>query len=709
MIQEFNNFFENRANVKLIQKFKEKQKENVFFGIIEISTSKENLIFDVEIPSTFPFGKVDNTCITFMCKKLLGYPHINYDGSVCIHSESSSDTEQRLKNEILCLEEWIEKFYIKEEKEEHYYYLQIPHEKDCISLLFSDLPLHYFKTHIQSYGYTEFSYIQNNKFMILQSVDGQNLFWSERIKKVPKIKTIWLFLNKEPIFNKKQVPTSWEQFHKILSYSQINFIYSAYYRLEMFKKNPLGHFYLLLGYEIKSKPHWEFIKLQIKKFPIRNNYNKREKINNYTLLDVPILWQKTYNVSYERFFGRGKLSNKITESKVLIIGIGAIGSQVATILARGGIKNIEIIDFDSISPGNLCRSEYFLPHIDDFKIITLQNLLINISPYIDVKIQPYIKKTLKNHYIDVKIQPYIKKTLKNHYNYNENLKYLNDFDIIFDCSTDNELAFVLDKMGLKGKIFNLSITNKANELLCLTGKNIPEYKHYTINAINNYEKPKLIYEGEGCQYPTFEASYVDINSLVAFAIKNINTRFENNINFNNFIIRPIEKENNYSIQLFDHISFVQKEYNLFLVISTETITQIKELSSKHYPKEFGGVLLGSYLSDNHTLLITQILETSEYKNSQTMFTRESEKLNQKIKDIHQKTDGNVVYVGEWHTHPNSSPDYSQTDFLAMKSIANDNQIMTKNPILLINSFDLTKHNLCFYVYKNNNLLKYENY
>ena len=49
----------------------------------------------------------------------------------------------------------------------------------------------------------------------------------------------------------------------------------------------------------------------------------------------------------------------------------------------------------------------------------------------------------------------------------------------------------------------------------------------------------LIFEGTGCAFPTFKASYVDINSLLNYTLKNLDYRFNKGI-FNSFIAKSKE-------------------------------------------------------------------------------------------------------------------------------------------------------------------------
>jgi len=64
------------------------------------------------------------------------------------------------------------------------------------------------------------------------------------------------------------------------------------------------------------------------------------------------------------------------------------------------------------------------------------------------------------------------------------------------------------------------------------------------------------------------------------------------------------------------------------------------------------------------------------------------------------------YVGEWHSHPNCSTQYSSTDLSAMVDI--EKEVSIENPLLLIVSVkrdELSGHT--FYCYKDNKLLEYK--
>ncbi|TAH22235.1 MAG: hypothetical protein EAZ08_01915 [Cytophagales bacterium] len=690
-ISYINTFFNQQPDATLIEEFA--FLENRIKGKIAISTSKSILEFDVVIPLSFPLGN-EQSCIKFVCEDLKGYPHINLDLSICLHSIPSANFQERFENEFNTLREWIKDFYIDEKTEEHYYYLNVPYERNPFTLLFNDAYFNPKKNERGYFEYSDFSLLTLiNHIGIIQKIHNVNLQWSKNIKELPKLEGIWIYIEKEPVVQRRQIVESWSELGKYLTQDNYSFIFNEY--LANTKRKEQKRFmFLLVGYKIiqkgKGENHWDLIVIDLQDVPpIEKKYEKQIG-NIYQSKNKKILWHKTSNVSYNRFFGRGKLSDKITEKNILLIGTGAIGSNIAKILTRGGAKNLTLIDFDTVETGNVCRSEFNISHTLFNKADILKYELLQISPHININNINHIDKRLPNST-----------------GFEEVKKYLSQFDIIFDCSTDNEISLMLDKMQFRSIIFCIFITNKARELLCLTGNEITETSYAIVKSIYSENQPITFYEGAGCQYPTFEASYVDIHSLVLYAFRNIDYCLDKEITPRNFIIKTNAKADSFSLNLFNFQEFIQGEADLRIIISQEVIDEITQLSLKYYPNEFGGILIGYFMSNGKNVIITQIITPSKYNIGKLHFERFGDNINELLIELHKNTNGEFVYVGEWHTHPNSSPHYSSTDFNAMKNIAEDKNIHTNNPILLINGFNKNNHNLQFYVYKNTKLYPYE--
>lgn len=82
------------------------------------------------------------------------------------------------------------------------------------------------------------------------------------------------------------------------------------------------------------------------------------------------------------------------KAKVSILGCGGLGSNVAMILARAGIGEIFLYDFDKVEYSNLNRQNYKISDIGKEKVLATKKIIEETIPY--------TKIYSKNIYIDEK-------------------------------------------------------------------------------------------------------------------------------------------------------------------------------------------------------------------------------------------------------------------------------------------------------------------
>lgn len=137
------------------------------------------------------------------------------------------------------------------------------------------------------------------------------------------------------------------------------------------------------------------------------------------------------------------------------------------------------------------------------------------------------------------------------------------------------------------------------------------------------------------------------------------------------------------------------------------LNKIVNTGIKMYPKEYGGFLIGFYSEDFKILHITETILPSEYRNSKYSFERSAKGIKGELKRLY-SLNPKQYYVGEWHTHPENSSQFSMTDLNAMIEIAECKTVGINNPTLMIISIGKSKLNdFGFYVYNDKQLLKYE--
>lgn len=152
---------------------------------------------------------------------------------------------------------------------------------------------------------------------------------------------------------------------------------------------------------------------------------------------------------------------------------------------------------------------------------------------------------------------------------------------------------------------------------------------------------------------------------------------------------------------------VLKEYNnLKLIITEELLNTIADIGKAHYPNEFGGFLIGRYSEDLCTLYIEDIILPEKYKGYSYTFERSIDGIVELFDRAYK--DKNQYYVGEWHTHPDGSTMYSNTDLDAMIQTAECQTVQIKNPVLLILSVTNQVVKDCtFYFYDDKKLIPYD--
>lgn len=143
--------------------------------------------------------------------------------------------------------------------------------------------------------------------------------------------------------------------------------------------------------------------------------------------------------------------------------------------------------------------------------------------------------------------------------------------------------------------------------------------------------------------------------------------------------------------------------DLYIEIKASVFNQIKLQAEGEYPNENGGMLAGRYSADRHTVYIEKVVVPVEKLTGRTTFMRKTNGLEKVWEQLSQE---GLRYVGEWHSHPNGSTQYSGSDLAAMIDI--EKEVAIENPILMIVGVRGCRLSaLTFYCYKNNKLLEYK--
>lgn len=90
-----------------------------------------------------------------------------------------------------------------------------------------------------------------------------------------------------------------------------------------------------------------------------------------------------------------EVQDMLNSSRVVIAGLGGLGSNIAVSLGRIGVGHLRLIDFDRVDISNLNRQQYQIADLGRDKTEALKEMLLGINPYLDVETCP-VKVTPEN-------------------------------------------------------------------------------------------------------------------------------------------------------------------------------------------------------------------------------------------------------------------------------------------------------------------------
>ena len=192
---------------------------------------------------------------------------------------------------------------------------------------------------------------------------------------------IWIRTNSVPILPPYQIPMTWGELREACQLQDINLdslLRPAVNNLAN------GEAVLLIGFLIPDKiggpdlrMHWLALLLPDKPYWQTRGFQNSERgrwlaYKQYAIHDEAALnWLNTENWHRDEVSVRGRLSDAVTQQRILIIGAGAVGSALAEMLARGGARDITVIDSDCLEAGNLVRHNLLATDIGNRKASAL--------------------------------------------------------------------------------------------------------------------------------------------------------------------------------------------------------------------------------------------------------------------------------------------------------------------------------------------------
>lgn len=375
-----------------------------------------------------------------------------------------------------------------------------------------------------------------------------------------------------------------------------------------------------------------------------------------------------------------KLPESIFTKKVVIIGCGAIGSKIAYHLHRAGIFHISLVDNDNLLPHNICRhaiAEY-LP-ISSFK-----NKAV------------LLKESLHKMFVGMPNAGIVShECTAEHFLKTEDYS---NIDLLIDATASVKAMYAINNSKLPRRTKQVRVAISEGGDIGITyirtaeDTSFPDYYMEVLKAsINNNDiscwlqderknSTENIRIGEGCHSNTMRISDDTISAHAAIMSLVIKQIFENGIT-NSIVFSFANKEFSGSIHtkkisIPKYLQFMCENNSEWVIrIPEDHLQEIRRKAKIKGKNETGGFVFG-YIDKKRKIIYPILSETpTDIFSSKSRLTLGAKKTNEIKKKYTTRSAGQIIYLGDWHSHPTGSLNMSEIDLATNKDILESGELI----------------------------------
>jgi len=342
------------------------------------------------------------------------------------------------------------------------------------------------------------------------------------------------------------------------------------------------------------------------------------------------------------------------------LGCGSLGSKIALHFAKSGYYQFELVDKDYFSSHNNARHALIISDFDTLYGSKSDLLHREIS-----------KLNIKSKAINEDIR-YLGK--KDGFSLNKKTDYIIDstaslpvrYFLAHEC---NSLPGLLIHTVLYGKatlgvvaIEGVNRQVRVDDLmaftnaLCITNNSVQD-------AMYGDGGPEQNYYGEGCRSVSTTMNDIDISLMSSAITSKINDHVMQDKKNESGVLNVgvIDKQSlnmNWEEFQFSPTLVIprDKKFNWDIRVLGTVVNEIKQISDDDKNRENGGVIAGQICHLSNTIYITYLIEAPEgSQHTSNNFELSTNGLAQKFERIHHKTNGQITFLGTWHSHTRPVP------------------------------------------------------
>jgi integrative and conjugative element protein (TIGR02256 family) len=452
--------------------------------------------------------------------------------------------------------------------------------------------------------------------------------------------------------------------------------------------------------DLKTKPAFFFIGLRFKnrkgesEFQLFRVWKNQE--NSASLLGVnsPVELMKYFIASYTRVSAiegekltdntyhlrnsgranREKLKRKI----VNIVGTGALGSEIADIIAKAGPGAMILVDNQNMKAHNSVRHLAGFRQIGTPKVFAVAEILRQHNPFVLIDCIHHGISRLEVEAV-----------------------FLDNSITVSSIADDNTEAFLNERMVIHGKTMYYTRALRGGKAARIF-RVIPG-KDACFHCLNLYRQDKTEFIDipddtnlptlkNECNNPIRPASAADLKLIAAITSRIVIDHLQDGpVEANQWIWSTEDIETTVPIKAWQlHSQYIpphprcvycHHDIHLKTFIDEEELKRMKALVKLNPAIETGGVLAGFMTANGDFDIHYASGPGPNAICSSTRFEKDVEFcqafLDEKLKET------GAVYLGEWHSHPSADTRPSGTDLKSLNGIAVERDYLTDHPVMII--------------------------
>lgn len=381
----------------------------------------------------------------------------------------------------------------------------------------------------------------------------------------------------------------------------------------------------------------------------------------------------------------------IVEKTVALIGLGALGSVVADLLAKAGIGHFRLCDYDRLSVGNVARHIGGVSDFGAYKTRIIRTRLLDINPYLALQDGEDILTGSAVGALD------------------QLRKFLEPADLVISTTADESVETILNQIAVgmkkpviyaralrRGKVGRVFLVRPGEDACksCLTlyannsGESAPE----DWISVTEQEDDVLMHE---CGRPVVPASAMDMNFIAnlcsRIALSYLQGR---SLNANHWIwsVEPasdLDERLNTELQVLP-LNLAQNPQCPVcveppiekLVLAESAYKAIISMTEDSPHAETCGILIG-YVNQRVAVVLKAVGPGPDAERSQSICSRDPQFAQWNLELAFEEWGLKGQYLGEWHSHLEANPSPSPTDVDSLLGIARAPLYHTSCPVMVI--------------------------